>query len=68
MRPTPPRLKYLDLHPVRTLASAAAQCAAPAKAYGTCIAASYENVDKHMCQAEFQAFKACVQEKMKRKW
>jgi hypothetical protein len=30
-------------------------------AYGRCIGKSYTEVSKDMCQAEFQAFKDCVQ-------
>ncbi|EPQ30944.1 uncharacterized protein PFL1_01842 [Pseudozyma flocculosa PF-1] len=68
MRPTLQTLKKRDMQPIQTFAKAAAQCAAPAKVYGACVAANYENVERNMCHAEFAAFKACVQEKLGRKW
>lgn len=30
-------------------------------AYGKCISTSYTDVSKGMCEAEFKAFKECVQ-------
>lgn len=31
-----------------------------ATAYGQCISASYNDVNKDMCKVPFEAFKACV--------
>lgn len=32
--------------------------------YGQCVTANYENIERNMCQKEFLAFKACVQQKV----
>lgn len=53
-----------DLQPVVTLGKAVAQCKPHAQAYGACILASYESVDRNMCQKEFEKFKNCVQVKV----
>ncbi|KAJ2781315.1 hypothetical protein H4R18_002943 [Coemansia javaensis] len=45
-----------------------AACAAEATAYGRCVAASIETVDRHACQAQFQTFRACVQRVLGRRW
>ncbi|PWN52380.1 hypothetical protein IE53DRAFT_385170 [Violaceomyces palustris] len=66
MRPT--KIIQRDLKPVQTFARGAASCSAQAKVYGACIVAQYENVEKDMCQREFQAFKLCVQQKLGKKW
>lgn len=50
------------------LAKGVATCPAQATAYGQCILANYKDATKDMCQKEFQAFKSCVQQAMKRKW
>ena len=48
--------------PLRRLAvSSTTTCAVPAKAYGTCMVANYQDARKDMCAAEFVAFKNCVQ-------
>ena len=56
--------KPRDLQPVMTLGRSAAQCASQSKAYGQCILAQYEAVDRGMCEKEFMEFKACVQQKV----
>ncbi|SCZ87743.1 BZ3500_MvSof-1268-A1-R1_Chr2-3g05211 [Microbotryum saponariae] len=38
-----------------------------AMAYGKCIGAKYTEVERGMCEKEFQAFKACVAQHVKRK-
>ncbi|PWN44666.1 hypothetical protein IE81DRAFT_276493, partial [Ceraceosorus guamensis] len=55
-----------DLQPVVTLGKAVAQCKPQAQVYGACILASYESVDRNMCQKEFEKFKDCVQTKVSR--
>lgn len=35
-----------------------------ARVYGACVATNYENIERNMCQKEFLAFKACVQQKV----
>lgn len=35
-----------------------------ARVYGACVTANYENIERNMCQKEFLAFKACVQQKV----
>ena len=52
---------FKDTQPLKTLAKASKSCAGQSAAYGKCIAASYHDVSKDMCQAEFAAFKDCVQ-------
>ncbi|BGP33278.1 hypothetical protein JCM10296v2_005072 [Rhodotorula toruloides] len=54
------------LRPLAQLPKAAAQCAQAGAAYGKCIGARYQDVDKGMCAAEFQAFRQCVTQAMKR--
>uniref|UniRef100_A0A0K3C744 Uncharacterized protein n=1 Tax=Rhodotorula toruloides TaxID=5286 RepID=A0A0K3C744_RHOTO len=49
-----------NLRPLAQLPKAAAQCAQAGAAYGKCIGARYQDVDKGMCAAEFQAFRQCV--------
>lgn len=72
-----PVTKFKDHQPLKTLAKAAQSCSAqvtlnhPSRGeqssdpqsitYGSCIGKSYKEVSKDMCQAEFQAFKDCVQ-------
>ncbi|KAK4335748.1 hypothetical protein RTBOTA2_004501 [Rhodotorula toruloides] len=46
-----------NLRPLAQLPKAAAQCAQAGAAYGKCIGARYQDVDKGMCAAEFQAFR-----------
>ncbi|KAF1807290.1 hypothetical protein V8B55DRAFT_1464352 [Mucor lusitanicus] len=53
---------------VPVIAKGVASCPAQAAAYGKCIAASYKDVQKDMCQKEFLAFKQCVQQAIKKKW
>lgn len=60
--------KPRDLQPVMTLGRSAAQCASQSKAYGQCVLAQYEAVDRGMCEKEFMEFKACVQQKVSRAW
>ncbi|KDQ08453.1 hypothetical protein BOTBODRAFT_37888 [Botryobasidium botryosum FD-172 SS1] len=69
MKPTASALSATSTtRPIRKLASATATCSAPAKAYGACILASYQDVRKDMCASEFAMFKQCVQTAMGRKW
>ena len=56
--------KTRDLQPVLTFGKAAASCSTQAKAYGSCILASYESVERGMCEEEFRGFKACVQKRV----
>ncbi|PWN25826.1 hypothetical protein BDZ90DRAFT_233842 [Jaminaea rosea] len=56
--------KPRDLQPVMTLGRSAAACASASKAYGACVLAQYEAVDKNMCEKEFREFKECVQQKV----
>ncbi|ORX73138.1 hypothetical protein DL89DRAFT_290890 [Linderina pennispora] len=35
---------------------------------GACISANIETIGKHVCDAQFQTFKGCMQQVMKRKW
>lgn len=51
---------------VPVIAKGVASCPAQAAAYGRCIAASYKDVQKDMCQKEFVAFKQCVQQAVSR--
>ncbi|KIS69991.1 uncharacterized protein UMAG_10168 [Mycosarcoma maydis] len=64
----PGAIKQRDVAPVQTFAKAAAKCASEARIYGACVTANYENIERNMCQKEFFAFKACVQQKLGRKW
>ncbi|CEL53591.1 hypothetical protein RSOLAG1IB_06446 [Rhizoctonia solani AG-1 IB] len=73
MKATTPVLNALDStkrdrRPVLKLAKASTSCAIPAKAYGQCILANYQDVRKDMCNTEFIEFKNCVQVAMGRKW
>ncbi|CAE6422084.1 unnamed protein product [Rhizoctonia solani] len=73
MRTTPTVLGALgpagpDSRPILKLAQASKSCTAPAKAYGQCMLASYQDARKDMCNAEFIEFKNCVQAAMGRKW
>ncbi|KAI8978517.1 hypothetical protein BDB01DRAFT_800258 [Pilobolus umbonatus] len=47
---------------INKLATGVVSCPAQATAYGKCVAASYKDVHKDMCQKEFMAFKQCVQQ------
>lgn len=47
---------------IPVIAKGVASCPAQAAAYGKCIASSYKDVQKDMCQKEFLAFKQCVQQ------
>ncbi|KAH7338150.1 hypothetical protein B0J17DRAFT_768325 [Rhizoctonia solani] len=73
MRATPSALVALDpagrdSRPILRLAQASKSCATPAKAYGECMLASYQDARKDMCSIEFSEFKNCVQAAMGRKW
>ncbi|KAH9083359.1 hypothetical protein EDB83DRAFT_2253966 [Lactarius deliciosus] len=55
--------------PLRRLAIASTTtCAKEASDYGKCIVATYTDVHKDMCKAEFEKFGACLRQTMKRKW
>ncbi|TIA73745.1 hypothetical protein E3P92_01773 [Wallemia ichthyophaga] len=54
--------------PLATMSKATATCAPVAKAYGACVASSYEDISKGVCSSEFEAFKNCVTNAMGRKW
>lgn len=47
---------------IPVIAKGVASCPAQAAAYGKCIASSYKDVQKDMCQKEFLVFKQCVQQ------
>ncbi|KAJ2362855.1 hypothetical protein IW150_006897 [Coemansia sp. RSA 2607] len=53
---------------VLTLEKGLVGCAAEAAAYGQCVTASAEIISRHACQAQFEAFKACAQKTLKRRW
>nr|XP_031860613.1 uncharacterized protein CI109_003944 [Kwoniella shandongensis]KAA5527685.1 hypothetical protein CI109_003944 [Kwoniella shandongensis] len=53
--------KFKDTQPLKTLAKASQSCSAQSLAYGKCVGKSYTEVSKDMCQAEFVAFRQCVQ-------
>ncbi|KAJ2844623.1 hypothetical protein IWW36_005112 [Coemansia brasiliensis] len=53
---------------VLTLEKGLTDCAAEATAYGKCVSANLETINKHACQVQFQTFKKCVQQALKRKW
>ncbi|KAI7908003.1 uncharacterized protein BX663DRAFT_492697 [Cokeromyces recurvatus] len=53
---------------ITALAKGVTSCHAQAAAYGRCITVNYKDVHTNMCQKEFQAFKQCVQQVMKKKW
>ncbi|TIA88738.1 hypothetical protein E3P99_02428 [Wallemia hederae] len=46
--------------PLAAMSKATATCAPVAKAYGACVASSYEDISKGVCATEFEAFKNCV--------
>ncbi|KAI0297193.1 hypothetical protein BC826DRAFT_1002940 [Russula brevipes] len=49
--------------PLRRLAIASTTtCAKEASNYGKCIVATYTDVDKHTCKAEFERFGACLRQ------
>ncbi|ORX61459.1 hypothetical protein DM01DRAFT_1332063 [Hesseltinella vesiculosa] len=51
-----------------SIAKGVATCSSTSAAYGQCVARSYKDAHKDMCAKEFDAFKKCVQEAIKRKW
>lgn len=53
---------------VLTFEKGLANCASEATAYGQCISANINTIGKHTCQEQFQTFKTCVQQTMKKKW
>jgi len=65
---TPRASSFKDTAPLRTLAKASQSCSAQSVAYGACVGKSYLDVSKGMCEAEFEAFKECVQKALGRKW
>ncbi|KAH8118966.1 hypothetical protein DFH11DRAFT_1696757 [Phellopilus nigrolimitatus] len=55
--------------PLRRLAAhSTTTCAAQASTYGKCILATYTDVKKDVCKAEFEQFGRCLRDAMKRKW
>lgn len=56
--------KARDLQPVLTFGKAAGSCSQEGRVYGACILAQSENVEKGMCEREFQMFKECVTAKV----
>jgi len=44
------------------MAAAMAECAGPAAAYGKCMDLNLEKVTRGTCEAEFVAFKNCMQQ------
>ncbi|KAK9895562.1 hypothetical protein P389DRAFT_173175 [Cystobasidium minutum MCA 4210] len=61
-------MKPRDVKPLQKLAKASASCSKEAAAYGACVNAKYLEVEKDMCKAEFETFKACVSKAMGKKW
>ncbi|KAJ1717962.1 hypothetical protein LPJ61_007001, partial [Coemansia biformis] len=53
---------------VLTLEKGLTGCAAEATAYGKCISANLDTIERHACQVQFQSFKSCVEKTLKRKW
>ncbi|PIA14781.1 hypothetical protein COEREDRAFT_24431, partial [Coemansia reversa NRRL 1564] len=53
---------------VLTLEKGLSNCATEATAYGKCVSANLESISKHACQAQFQSFKTCVEQTLKRRW
>lgn len=53
---------------VAVFAKGVAACSHQAKAYGQCITARYMDVHRDVCAKEFQAFKTCVQQSLKKAW
>jgi hypothetical protein len=47
------------VRPLEKFAKAAAQCTAEAAAYGKCVVADYNAVQKDMCAKEFMRLKDC---------
>ncbi|KAJ6461977.1 hypothetical protein DFH09DRAFT_1228567 [Mycena vulgaris] len=43
-------------------------CSFQASVYGKCILATYTDVTKDVCKAEFAKFAVCLREAMGRKW
>lgn len=43
-------------------------CSKQATVYGRCVASKVEDVQKGLCQMEFNAFKECVQKAVRRAW
>lgn len=53
--------------PAAKLMQASAQCAELGAAYGNCVLATYNNMNKDSCKKEFDAFRSCVSKSLKRK-
>lgn len=53
--------KPRNLAPLRSLSAAAGQCKSQAQAYGQCMLANYQNIERDACATEFAAFQRCVQ-------
>jgi NADH dehydrogenase [ubiquinone] 1 alpha subcomplex assembly factor 8 len=53
---------------VAVFAKGVAACSHQAKTYGQCITARYTDVHRDVCAKEFQAFKNCVQQSLKKAW
>jgi hypothetical protein len=69
MQPTSAVASSTAATPLRRLAIASTTtCAKEASVYGKCIVASYTDVHKDKCKAEFEKFGACLRQTMKRKW
>ncbi|KDE02842.1 hypothetical protein MVLG_06633 [Microbotryum lychnidis-dioicae p1A1 Lamole] len=58
--------KTISRRPLQRYPTAFAACATQAMAYGKCIGVKYTEVERGMCEKEFQAFKACVAQHVKR--
>ena len=50
------------------MALAIGECQSHAIQYGQCISANFKDVERGMCERQFQAFKSCVTRVMKKKW
>lgn len=59
--------KMTKVRPAARLMQAGAQCAELGAAYGNCVLATYNNMNKDTCKKEFDAFRSCVSANMKRK-
>lgn len=55
------------VRPAARLMKASSQCAELGAAYGNCVLATYNKMNKDTCKKEFDAFKTCVTKNLKRK-
>lgn len=56
------------LAPLRKWGVAMGACSAQAEQYGQCMLAHYQQIERGVCDAEFAAFRACVQTHLKKRF